>query len=207
MVVAPAPTDDNVARMLVLVRHGQTDANARGLLLGRADPPLSELGRRQAAALASMVPDDARVVASPLARTVETAEAFGRAIDVDERWIELDYGTYDGQPVADVPPDVWRTWRADPHFVPGGGESLAALGVRVRAACDDLLDEARDGDVIVVSHVSPIKAALGWALAVGDEVGWRMFVQVASIARVGVGPWGPSLHSFNETPRLADPLN
>jgi len=191
--------------MLVLVRHGQTEANARGLLLGRADPPLSELGRRQAAALASMVPNDARVVASPLTRTVETAEAFGRAVDVDERWIELDYGTYEGQPVADVPPDVWRTWRADPHFVPGGGESLAALGVRVRAACDDLLDEARDRDVIVVSHVSPIKAALGWALAVGDEVGWRMFVRVASIARVGVGPWGPSLHSFNETPRMSDP--
>ena len=30
------------------------------------------------------------------------------------------------------------------------------------------------------------------------RVGWRMFVQVASIARVTVGPWGPSLYSFNE---------
>jgi broad specificity phosphatase PhoE len=184
--------------VLVLVRHGQTDANARGLLLGRADPPLSELGRRQAAALATRVPATARVVASPLARTRETAAAFGRPVEVDERWIELDYGTFDGQPVGDVPADVWRTWRADPHFVPGGGESLAALGVRVRAACDDLLDEAHDRDVIVVSHVSPIKAALAWALDVGDAVGWRMFVRVASIARVGVGPWGPSLHSFNE---------
>jgi broad specificity phosphatase PhoE len=193
--------------MLVVVRHGQTDANARGLLLGRADPPLSELGRRQAAALASMVPEAARVVASPLTRTVETAEAFGRVVHIDERWIELDYGTYDGQPVADVPSEVWRAWRADPHFVPGGGESLAALGVRVRAACDDLLEEARDGDVIVVSHVSPIKAALAWALAVGDEVAWRMFVQIASIARVGIGPWGPSLHSFNETPRVAEVLS
>ena len=48
------------------------------------------------------------------------------------------------------------------------------------------LEEARDRDVIVVSHVSPIKAALAWALAVGDEVGWRMFVRVASIARVAV---------------------
>ena len=184
--------------MLVLVRHGQTDANARGLLLGRADPPLSELGRRQAAALAAHVPATARVVASPLTRTRETAAAFGRPVELDERWIELDYGTFDGQPVADVPADVWRTWRADPHFVPGGGESLVTLGVRVRAACEELLDEARDRDVIVVSHVSPIKAALAWALDVGDDVGWRMFVRVASIARVGIGPWGPSLHAFNE---------
>jgi len=184
--------------VLVLVRHGETDANARGLLLGRADPPLSDLGRRQAAALAHRIPPDARVVASPLLRTRETAAAFGRPVDVDERWIELDYGAYDGKPVADVPADVWREWRADPHFVPAGGESLVMLGNRVRDACEGLLDEARDRDVVVVSHVSPIKAAIGWALGTGDEVSWRMFVRVASIARIAIGPWGPSLHSFNE---------
>lgn len=188
--------------MLVLVRHGQTEANARGLLLGRGDPPLSELGRRQAQALAGMVPSGARVVASPLARTVETAAAFGRAIDVDERWIELDYGTLDGRPLDEVPAETWEAWRRDVHFVPGGGESLATLGLRVRAACEELVDEARTRDVIVVSHVSPIKAALAWTLGTGDETTWRMFVRVASIARVAVGPWGPSLHSFNETPAL-----
>ena len=74
--------------MLVVVRHGQTDANARGLLLGRADPALSPLGRRQAAALAAIVPVEGRVIASPLARTMETASAFGRPVEVDERWIE-----------------------------------------------------------------------------------------------------------------------
>jgi broad specificity phosphatase PhoE len=189
--------------MLVLVRHGQTEANARGLLLGRADPPLSDLGRRQAEALATMVPNPARVVASPLLRTMETAAAFGREVEIDERWIELDYGTLDGQPVGDVPAEVWEAWRRDVHFVPGGGESLASLGLRVRAACEELLEEARTGDVIVVTHVSPIKAALAWTLGAGDEATWRMFVHVASIARVGIGPWGPSLHSFNELPTLS----
>ncbi len=189
--------------MLVLVRHGQTEANARGLLLGRADPPLSELGRRQAQALATMLPGRARVVASPLTRTMQTAAAFGQPVDVDDRWIELDYGTFDGRPLADVPAEVWQAWRADPAFVPGGGESLAALGARVRAACDDLVDEARERDVIVVSHVSPIKAAIAWTVGAGDEATWRMFVQVASVARVGIGPWGPSLHSFNETPDVS----
>jgi len=199
VVVALAPGDGNVERVLVLVRHGQTDANARGLLLGRADPPLSELGRRQAAALARRVPDDARVVASPLLRARETAAAFGRPVDVDDRWIELDYGEYDGTPVGAVPAEVWARWRADPEYVPPGGEALATLGRRVRGACDDLLDEARERDVVVVSHVSPIKAAIGWALGAGDDVAWRMFVQVGSIARVAIGPWGPSLHAFNET--------
>jgi broad specificity phosphatase PhoE len=184
--------------VLVLVRHGQTEANARGLLLGRADPPLSDLGRRQAAELAASIPPGARVVVSPLRRARETAAAFGRPVEVDERWIELDYGELDGRPVDDVPADTWAAWRSDAHFAPAGGESMASVGVRVRAACDELQDEARRRDVVVVSHVSPIKAAVGWALGTGDDVAWHLFVAVASMARITIGPSGPTLLSFNE---------
>ena len=184
--------------MLLLVRHGRTDANAQGLLLGRLDPPLSDEGRAQAAALAARIPRDARVIASPLLRTRQTAEAFGLPFDIDERWIELDYGELDGLALRDVPADLWREWRADPAFAPPGGESLAALGVRVRAACTELIDEIREHDVVVVSHVSPIKAAIAWALGAGDDLSWRLFVQVASIARIGADQWGTTLRSFNE---------
>ena len=187
--------------MLHLVRHGRTAANAAGLLLGRADPPLSDEGRRQAAALATAIPADARVVSSPLARTRETAAAFGRPVDIDERWIELDYGEFDGVPLRDVPADIWREWRANPTFAPPGGESLTTLGARVRAACADLVDELREHDVVVVSHVSPIKAAIAWALDTGDELSWRLFVQVGSITRISVDHYGPTLRSFNELPR------
>jgi broad specificity phosphatase PhoE len=188
--------------MLVIVRHGQTEANARGLLLGRSDPSLSDLGRRQARALAGSVPATGRVVASPLARTVETAAAFGRPVEVDERWIELDYGALDGLPIGDVPAGVWHEWRRDPEYVPSGGESLLAVGRRVREACEELAAEAAAGDVTVVSHVSPIKAAIAWALGVGDEVAWRMFVQVGSIARLRLDQRGPTLLAFNEVPDL-----
>lgn len=184
--------------MLLLVRHGRTDANAQGLLLGRANPPLSDEGRLQASALATVIPPGARVIASPLLRTLETAEAFGLPVELDERWIELDYGELDGMPLRDVPPDLWREWRADPTFAPRGGESLAELGVRVREACAELVDEARERDVVVVSHVSPIKAGIAWALGAGDELSWKLHVSVASIARIGVDQWGPSLRSFNE---------
>src|SRR5438128_2126926 len=83
------------------------------------------------------------------------AAAFGRDVDVDERWIELDYGEFDGRPIGEVPADVWATWRTDPHFAPPGGESLVMLGNRVRGTCEELLDEIRQHDVVVVSHVSP----------------------------------------------------
>ncbi len=184
--------------MLIIVRHGRTEANASGLLLGqRLDPGLDELGSRQAEALAAALPGAARVISSPLQRTRETAAAFGRPVDIDDRWIELDYGELDGTPLRDVPADVWRAWRTDPAMVPGGGESLLDLGTRIRSACADLVDEAADRDVVVVTHVSPVKAALAWALDVGDEVAWRAYVAPASITRIATGGPNPSLHAFN----------
>jgi broad specificity phosphatase PhoE len=188
--------------VLILLRHGQTASNAAGLLLGRGDPPLTELGRRQAEALAKVdgVAGATRVVTSPLARTRETAELLGPAITFDERWIEIDYGIYDGTPLGDVPAEVWSKWRADPSWAPPGGESLTEVGQRVRAACEEFVasGEAAAADIVVVSHVSPIKAAVAWALGVGDEVVWRMFLDVASICRIGIGPRGASLRSYNE---------
>ena len=189
--------------MLFLVRHGQTAANASGLLLGRADPPLSPLGREQAAALAGCIPAGTRVVSSPAARTRETAAALGSDFEIDERWIELDYGDLDQVPLRDVPPAVWAQWRADPTFIPAGGESLAALGVRVRESCSELLDEIRESNVAVVTHVSPIKAAIAWALGAGDDLAWRIFVEVASIARIGADQFGTTVRTLNERPPSA----
>jgi broad specificity phosphatase PhoE len=191
--------------VLIVVRHGRTEANASGLLLGRADPELDDLGRAQAAAVAATLPEVDRVVASPLRRAQQTAAALGLPVETDERWIELDYGEWDGRPVADVAPATWAAWRRDPTFCPPGGECLADLGRRVRAACDDLAEAARDGNVVVVTHVSPVKAAVAWALGVGDEATWRMYVAPASISRVEVRDGGAVLTSFDEVGHLPRP--
>lgn len=197
--------------MIVVVRHGRTAANAGGLLLGRADPPLDDEGARQAAALATACTalDIGRIVTSPLGRCNQTAAAIAAgvsampAIEVDERWIELDYGELDGRPISEVSAATWAAWRSDVGWRPPGGESLASLGARVREACEGLVDEASGRDVVVVSHVSPIKAAVAWALGVGDETAWRMWVGPASITRIGVAGGRPSLRTFNETAHLA----
>lgn len=191
---------------LHVVRHGRTEANAGGLLLGRADPRLDDEGRRQAERIAAALPRDALVVSSPLRRAVETAAAISAEVRIDDRLIELDYGTYDLMPVADVPAEVWREWRTNPDFRPPGGESHTELAARVFSALDDLALLAVDHEVVVVSHVSPIKAAMAWTLDVGIDVSWRCFVAQASITRVGVTVAGGdvrlSLRSFNETHHL-----
>ncbi|HET6875058.1 MAG TPA: histidine phosphatase family protein [Acidimicrobiales bacterium] len=186
--------------MLYLVRHGRTAQNAARLLLGRMDVPLDELGLRQAAALGAVpaLASAARVVSSPLARARDTASMIGPPVDVDDRWLEIDYGIYDGAELG-AAPELWAGWDADLEYRPPEGESLADLGRRVRAACDELWKQAETEDVVVVSHVSPIKAAVAWALGVGDELCWRTFLDTASITVVGPGRKGPTLRSFNET--------
>ena len=120
---------------------------------------------------------------------------------------KVDYGTLDGTPLADVPAATWSEWRRDIGYVPcGDGESLASVGERVRAACADLTEEARVHDVVVVTHVSPIKAAAAWALGVGDEVVWRMYCAPASITEIGTAGAAPSLRSFNMTTHLGENL-
>ena len=188
--------------MLILVRHGRTAANASGELLGRRDPALDEEGRSQALAIGRALDHADRVVSSPLRRCRETAEAIGRPVEIDERFIELDYGALEGTPVADVPSTTWAAWRADTAWRPEAGESLDDLAARVWPALSDLIADARTRDVVVVSHVSPIKAALAWAIGAGIESQWRCFVQQASISRISVGGPAPSLHSFNEVHHL-----
>lgn len=189
--------------MITVVRHGRTESNAAGLLLGRLDPPLDEVGRAQAVALAGWVREVDVVVSSPLTRTRETAAAFGVEPVVDERLIELDYGDWDGRPLAEVSSAEWAAWRASEHFSPPGGESLAALAARVRDCCEEWSERARTDHVVFVTHVSPIKACVGWALGVGNEATWRMFVAPGSVSRIAIGPNGPSLHQFNEVPRTS----
>ena len=194
--------------MIVLARHGETDANRAGRLLGRADPPLNARGRQQAAAAAAALAHEVApvVLVSPLLRTRETAtligEATGAPVTLDERLLELDYGEWDERRVAELPVDTVQRWRADPTFAPPGGESLAELRRRVAPVAAEAFEQAGDRTVIVVSHVSPIKALILCALDLDDGYAWRLRLDVASICRLGPGPLGPALISFNETGHL-----
>jgi probable phosphoglycerate mutase len=187
--------------VLYLVRHGRTTANAKGLLQGRLDPPLDEVGHRQAEAIAGMVGPVDEVVTSPLVRACETAAYFGGEAVVDERWIELAYGEYEGMPTEEVPPEIWQAWRENTEFRTKGGESFGDLDARVRTACADLQPRMRDTNIVVVSHVSPIKAAVAWALGVTMEIMFHCHLSQASLCRIDNGRFGPVLHSFNEQAR------
>ena len=194
---------------LIIVRHGRTAFNAQGLLQGRADNPLDEVGIAQAEAvgdhLAAEVGEAAVIISSPLVRARTTADLIaartGLAVEVDERWIEVSYGVFEGVPQADVPAEIWDRWRSDPHFSPENGEALSDVQRRVAAACDELLESLAGRTAIVVSHVSPIKSAVAWALGVDVGVSWRTQLDTASMTRISLTGRGPVLRSFNESAR------
>jgi broad specificity phosphatase PhoE len=88
--------------VILLVRHGQTTSNAARLLVGRSDPPLTELGERQAIALRPLLTNVREVWSSPLRRATATATLAFPATPavIKESFIELDYGTFDGKELS-----------------------------------------------------------------------------------------------------------
>ena len=136
----------------VLLRHGETPLSAERRFAGRGDIPLTETGKLQAKAAAQRLAALGGVqliITSPLQRARLTAEAVavatGAPVQVDEGWIETDFGEWEGLSYAEAMerwPGEVTAWMNDTSVAPPGGESFAAAGRRVLAALDRLLDRA-----------------------------------------------------------------
>jgi probable phosphoglycerate mutase len=148
-------------RRIIVLRHGQTDDNARGVWQGQVDSDLSPLGHEQAraaaGALAAYTPS--MVVASDLKRAAETGDEVAREcgipISYDPRWREIHVGQWAGmtgdQVSSEFPEERLRHLRGE-DFVRGvDGESLSDVAQRVRAALDDLLAGLPAGQTAVVA--------------------------------------------------------
>ncbi|WP_016697005.1 bifunctional RNase H/acid phosphatase [Actinoalloteichus spitiensis] len=204
-----------VPTRLVLVRHGETEYSRLRRYAGRGDVPLTEFGHAQAAAagrrVAQLLADGEStpvpVVSSPLSRTLDTAKLVADAVRgqvvVSERLVECDFGEWDGLTfgeAADRDPELHARWLRDTAVAPPGGESLDAVHRRVRRARDELIAEHGGRTVVVVSHVSPIKALLRMALDVGPSLMYRLHLDVASVSVASFYPDGhASVTLVNDT--------
>lgn len=196
--------------MILLARHGQSATNAQGLLVGRSDAPLTELGERQARALAPLLAGVAEVWTSPLARARETAALCAPGIEasVRDEFVEVDYGELEGRPLTALTGDAWGALESDHGAGLGGGESLASVDARVHAELDALAAD-RDGalydpdrHLLVVSHASPIKSAVVWALGVPGPTSWRLRLSNGSLTTIGARRTSPVLVAYNVVPAL-----
>lgn len=194
--------------MLVLVRHGRTEWNRERRLLGRSDVELDDVGREQARRVAARLGEVRELRTSPLRRAVQTAELLGTGLVsvVDDAFVELDYGSLEGRTLDEVDSAHWAAVRDDPATRWPGGESLAEVQARVARVCASLFDRkgegarSDDGDVVVVSHVSPIKAAVAWAIGADATVALRLQLDNGSITAIAWRRGTPVLLSYNVVP-------
>jgi broad specificity phosphatase PhoE len=158
---------------LLLVRHGQSEWNAAGLLQGQTpDVPLTELGHAQAAAAARDVAPlrPGALISSDLLRAVQSAEYCARATGLPIRTTpalrEQGYGRLEGRPSR----ELWDVvdW-TDPHWAAEGGESLAELHGRVAAYLDALCAEPPAEVIALVTHGDTIRAAQAVAAGLGPD--------------------------------------
>ena len=192
--------------ILILLRHGRTPNNAQARLQGQLDSPLDKVGFEQSAvvgrALRERWPVD-RVVVSSRRRTQQTARAAGLAdvpTTIDDRWMELDFGSYDGRRIGEVMAELGAAWASDISYEPPGGESMACLHERVGEAAAEIAEEASTRNILVVTHATPIKSAVVWLLGGGAEMIMRLRVSLASVTAFGPVAHGLVLTEFNWCP-------
>jgi len=198
----------------LLLRHGQTPMSVQKRYAGRSDVPLTDAGVAQAAAAAKRLASagiDA-IVASPLKRTVQTAEQVagvtGLPVVTEDGFRETDFGDWEGLTFAEVRerwPSEMTAWLADPQVAPPGGESFAEVSERVTAALHRVLAGRTGQRILIVSHVTPIKTLVAAALLAPSAALYRMHLDVAALCEIDWYADGPAvLRSFNDTAHLSN---
>ncbi|MFB7505441.1 bifunctional RNase H/acid phosphatase [Streptomyces broussonetiae] len=200
----------------VLLRHGETALTPQKRFSGSGgtDPALSEAGREQARRVAEALARRGTVqavVASPLARTRETAgivaARLGLDVTIEDGLRETDFGAWEGLTFSEVReryPDDLNAWLADPQACPtGGGESFAETAARIGPTRDKLVAAYAGRTVLLVSHVTPIKTLIRLALGAPPESLFRMELSAASLSAVAYYADGnASVRLFNDTSHL-----
>ena len=150
------------------IRHGEVDADSIGKFIGSSDPPLSRRGKRQARAIAGVVPEFDAIIASPKIRAVETAEKTGKP-EIRAVWREMDFGALEGHTLAEnkaAHPTVLAGWRrGDGSVAPPGGESPDDFAARISAGFAELKQEFRGRTVGLFCHAGVNRALLANCLS------------------------------------------
>ncbi len=191
-----------MTHQLTLVRHGQSVANRDGIVQGHLDSPLSDLGRRQAEALASAWRADGvrfdHLLSSPLLRARQTAEIFalslGLDLETDPVWMERDLGRGQGMLLADFL-DASHRMPASTPFQPTfeSGESAWELHARAARALQGIVNGPASG-YLIVSHGGLLNAVLRVALGIPPTAqrAPRFHFSNGGYARIGMaadGSW------------------
>ncbi|MDP2948876.1 MAG: alpha-ribazole phosphatase [Chloroflexota bacterium] len=199
---------------LVLVRHCETSWNCEGRFQGWADVPLSEVGRRQAVALAAALAREEMhaIYSSDLRRAWDTALAVAQchsmSVCEEPGLREMDFGSWEGltyDQIRERWPNCLAAWQADSlHVAPPGGETLRQVADRVKAVVDKIGCAHGDQTVLLVGHGGSLQVLLCLALGLSPAAHWRLRLGPASITELSLSEAGAVLTRFNDVHHLSE---
>lgn len=192
---------------LYLIRHGETEQNKSGVLMGSTDTPLNDHGRMQALSLRDRVNalEVDSIFASPLARAVETASlVFGEQAQIitDTSLQEFHFGEWEGMhfsQIAQQYPEVWKMWLTDweQTHIPGA-EAFAAFKYRVIGVVEEIVRANPGKRLAVVSHGGCIRSLLAHFFCESVSKGyWKFKVDNATLSEIEFMGELPILIRFN----------
>ena len=191
-----------------IIRHGENEWTEQHKLAGRTPGVyLSPYGRLQAEALGRRLAGtelDA-IVASPLERTMETAQAIAQhhQLEIEPRSgiLEVDYGKWTGQAIKKLAQK--KKWPVIQFYPTGagfpGGETMFEMQARMVRELNALVTEHPGETIAVVGHADLIKAAVAHYLGVHFDLFQRIVISTASITTISFSPMGPRVVTVNDT--------
>ncbi len=200
--------------ILILVRHGETEANVQQIWQGSLDAPLTERGQKQVVATAKYIAEVNKqypihaFYVSPLPRAQSTAAAIAQTIglypQIDEALREFDLGDWEGRSFVELKEkeNLWNRWRTDPWFAPPGGESPRSFNQRAVQAFQHLAEQYPDQTVLAVTHGGLICNVLASWFGTGPD-DWRRWEPhncAVTILTFDNGQWQAT--AVNETKHL-----
>ncbi|MEW5958320.1 MAG: MSMEG_4193 family putative phosphomutase [Chloroflexota bacterium] len=199
----PKPT------IVLLIRHGENEWTSSQKLAGRtAGVHLNDYGRQQVEALGQRLAQAKlnAIYASPLERTVETAQAIAKhhqGLELETRLglLEVDYGEWTGQEIKNL--SKKKYWSVVQFYPTGvgfpGGETMHQMQARMVQEINTLVSQHGGQTIAVVGHADLIKAAVAHYLGVHFDLFQRIVISTASITTISFSSLGPRVIAVNDT--------
>ncbi len=177
---------------IIFLRHGQAKNNTDRILAGRTPGvPLTDTGIKQAEQTGKLLEDMniSAIYSSPIQRAKHTAEIVGEhnSVDViiDDRLIELDMGKFTGVPYDEIFNShgnvFMKFYNGELEIAHNGVETFADVKKRVLGIVDHVIEKHPDQNVVLVTHMDPIKAMLSTIVDLSSTNLFELIIANASL--------------------------
>ncbi len=185
-------TFENALRYIIFLRHGQAENNTNRVLAGRRPGvPLTLTGLEQSEKIAKFLKpfNISTIYSSPIERAKKTAEIVSEhnslEIKTDERLIELDMGKFTGMPYDEIfekHGNVFlKFYEGDLEIAHNGVETFVELKKRILDMVDFVIREHNDENVLLVTHMDPIKALISTIMGLQANSLFELIIENASL--------------------------